>query len=114
MWRAGFGPKSDSLNLLNFDTLKLWKQILADSTEADIPVIKVVDESNLLVDGNIKNDPEARKLRNQQLNRQTNQIALDWIDKMAYSPQQLREKWLSFGWGILHPVSKTAISIRIC
>ena len=25
---------------------------------------------------------------------QTNQIALDWIDKMAYSPQQLREKLL--------------------
>ncbi|HAY3539195.1 DUF1800 domain-containing protein [Elizabethkingia anophelis] len=97
LWRAGFGPKSDSLNLLNFDTLKLWKQILSDSTEADIPVIKVVDESNLLVDGNIKNDPEARKLRNQQLNRQTNQIALDWIDKMAYSPQQLREK-VAFFW----------------
>ena len=54
MWRAGFGPKSDSLNLLSFDTLKLWKQILADSTEADVPAIKVVDDSNLLVDGNIK------------------------------------------------------------
>ena len=47
-------PKVTVLICSSFDTLKLWKQILADSTEADVPAIKVVDDSNLLVDGNIK------------------------------------------------------------
>ncbi|MCL1674399.1 DUF1800 domain-containing protein [Elizabethkingia meningoseptica] len=99
LWRAGFGPKSDELNLLNYDTGQLLKRILADSNGSNMPKINVVDETNLLTDSTIKNDPEARKMRNQQLNKQTNQIALDWIDKMAYSSQQLREKVALFWMG---------------
>ncbi|WP_300669604.1 DUF1800 domain-containing protein [Soonwooa sp.] len=96
LWRAGFGPKSSNLDLLQKDPKEVWK-LLQNESSQDVSNITIVDASNLMLDDNFKNNPEARKARTKLLNKQSNDIALDWMKRMVNSPQQLREK-MAFFW----------------
>lgn len=95
LWRTGFGPKAtDAINIKALTPQQLWTEIKQNSTT--FTPIDIVSQS---IDYNDFKDagPEKRK-ELQQKNRKANiSINLAWLELMAKSEAQLREK-MAFFW----------------
>ncbi|MCC2548904.1 DUF1800 domain-containing protein [Hymenobacter sp. BT175] len=115
-WRAGFGPRPDDLTT-GLSPRKAFRKLLHDS-EAFVPLdgpqmhyakVKSMAAGPAADQMNAAGTPmmaepmrrglsaQQRKLQNQQLRSAYNAMTTGWLDRMATSPAQLREK-MTFFW----------------
>ncbi|RYY20094.1 MAG: DUF1800 domain-containing protein [Chitinophagaceae bacterium] len=101
MWRAGFGPRLNDLDLLSTQSPEsIWKKMLRDSEVAPVS-IDVVTSDTLNTDATItktQGSPESDRRRLARISRENIKLLnLSWVEQMVTSKQQLREK-LSLFW----------------
>ncbi|MGZ5246173.1 MAG: DUF1800 family protein, partial [Flavitalea sp.] len=105
LWRAGFGPMTEQINLLDSSSpVKIWKAML-DASGKDYKRLDVVDSSlkGLMMGLNEAgkqvrglSDEEKRMLRVKSRDGIKN-LNIAWLNEMINSDQQLREK-VAFFW----------------
>lgn len=98
-WRTGFGFKAGELALLEtMDPVTLYEKV-ATTSSATFNPIKVVD-LQALEEINIRSKKSSnRKEINQFHQANIKQLSTSWLDEMANSPAQLREKLTLFWHG---------------
>ncbi|RTQ53364.1 DUF1800 domain-containing protein [Hymenobacter gummosus] len=113
LWRAGFGPRPQDATA-GLTPRKVLRQLLRDSADAtplDSPQMRYREElaTNPAPTMDLKQDPQApalkrgeltaeqRKAQNRQIRDAFYAMNTGWLQRMATSPAQLREK-LTFFW----------------
>ncbi len=107
LWRAGFGPSAETLNLLDNTSQKsLFKSVIKASSKMPQQIVVADNELTAMMTGAggemIKKkdlSPEEKKQFRKQSQQDLKNLNLAWINEMVNSDAQLREKMSLFWHG---------------